>query len=81
MALSVTRALQAFKRYAVSPEQIDYAMLSAINVTLFLTSGGDDRVSDGFNRDLAGNSRDFGRWVKEPAPISPELASAQSKLS
>ncbi len=69
MAASVTRALQAIKRYGVSPEQIDHAVLSAINVTLYLSSGGDDRVSEGFNRDLAGNGRDFGRWVMGPAPV------------
>jgi hypothetical protein len=69
MAPSVTRALQAIKRYRVEPEQIDHAVLSAINVTLYLSSGGDDRVSEGFNRDLAGNGRDFGRWVMEPAPV------------
>jgi len=44
-------------------------VLSAINVTLYLSSGGDDRVSEGFNRDLAGNGRDFGRWVMGPAPV------------
>jgi len=68
MAPSVIRALQAIKRYGVAPEQIDHAVLSAINVTLYLSSAGDDRVSEGFNRDLAGNGRDFGRWVMEPAP-------------
>ena len=69
MAPSVTRALEAIKRYGVAPEQIDHAVLSAINVTLYLSSGGDDRVSEGFNRDLAGNGRDFGRWLMEPAPV------------
>jgi hypothetical protein len=69
MAPSVTHALEAIKRYGVAPEQIDHAVLSAINVTLYLSSGGDDRVSEGFNRDLAGNGRDFGRWVMEPAPV------------
>jgi len=66
VAPSVTRALQAIKRYGVAPE---HAVLSAINVTLYLSSGGDDRVSEGFNRDLAGNGRDFGRWVMDPAPV------------
>jgi hypothetical protein len=61
MAPSVTRALQAIKRYAAAADQIDHAVLSAINVTLYVRSGGDDRVSEGFNRDLAGNGRDFGR--------------------
>jgi hypothetical protein len=81
MAPSVARALAAIKRYAIVPEQIDHAVLSAINVTLFLASGGDDRVSEGFNRDIAGNGRDFGRWVMEPAPFRPALASPQSKLN
>jgi cell division protein ZapA (FtsZ GTPase activity inhibitor) len=81
MARSVTRALQAIKRYAATAEQIDHAVLSAINVTLFLASGGDERVSEGFNRDIAGNGRDFGRWVMEPAPISQALASPQNRLS
>jgi hypothetical protein len=49
------------KRCGAAPEQIDHAVLSAVNVTLFLCSGGDDRVSEGFNRDIAGNGRDFGR--------------------
>jgi hypothetical protein len=81
MAPSVIRALQAIKRYGIAPEQIDHAVLSAINVTLYLSSGGDDRVSEGFNRDLAGNGRDFGRWVMEPAPAWSVPASPQSKLS
>jgi hypothetical protein len=61
MAPSVTRALQAIKRYAATPEQIDYAVLSAINVTLYLACRGNDRVLDGFNRDVAANGRDFPR--------------------
>jgi hypothetical protein len=81
MAPSVTRALAAIKRYAIAPEQIDHAVLSAINVTLFLASGGNDQVSEGFNRDIAGNGRDFGRWVMEPAPFSVALASPHSRLS
>lgn len=59
MALSVARALQAIKRYAATPEQIDHAVLSAINVTLYLACRGDDRVLDAFNRDIAENGRDF----------------------
>jgi hypothetical protein len=59
MALSVTRALQAIKRYGASPEQIDHAVLSAINVTLYLACRGNDRVLDGFNRDIAENGRNF----------------------
>ncbi len=59
MAPSITRALQAIRRYAAPPEQIDYAVLSAINVTLYLACLGDDRVLDAFNRDVAENGRDF----------------------
>jgi len=59
MALSVSRALQAIKRYAATPEQIDHAVLSAINVTLYLACRGNDRVLDAFNRDIAENGRDF----------------------
>jgi len=65
MAPSVTRALDAIKRYGATADEIDHAVLAAINVTLYLSSGGDDRVSDGFNRDIAGNGRDFGRRVAE----------------
>jgi hypothetical protein len=61
MAHSVTRALEAIRRYRPTPEQIDHAILSAINVGLFLASKGDDRVSEGFNRDIAMSGRDFGR--------------------
>src|SRR3712207_2878282 len=57
MAQSVTRALQAIKRYNARPEQIDQAILAAINVTLCLLSGGDDRVAEGFNRDIATSGR------------------------
>jgi cell division protein ZapA (FtsZ GTPase activity inhibitor) len=59
MAPSVTRALQAIKRYGVRPEQIDHAILSAINVTLCLASGGNDRVAEGFNSDIAASGRGF----------------------
>jgi hypothetical protein len=61
MASSVARALSAIKRYDARPEQIDHAILSAINVTLYLASNGDDRVSEGFNRDIATSGRAFGR--------------------
>ena len=61
MAPSVTRALQAIKRHAATPEQIDHAVLSAINVTLYLACRGNDRVLDAFNRDIAENGRDFSR--------------------
>jgi cell division protein ZapA (FtsZ GTPase activity inhibitor) len=60
MAQSVLRALQAIKRYNAQPEQIDHAILSAINVTLCIASGGDDRVSEGFNQDIARSGRLFG---------------------
>jgi cell division protein ZapA (FtsZ GTPase activity inhibitor) len=69
MAPSVTRALQAIKRYSALPEQIDYAILSAINVTLCLASGGDDRVAEGFNQDIASSGRNF-----RPALSSAALA-------
>jgi hypothetical protein len=57
MAQSVTRALRAIKRHGAAPEQIDHVILSAINVTLCLSSRGDDRVSEGFNLDVARNGR------------------------
>ncbi len=60
MSQSVTRALQAIKRYNARPEQIDQAILAAINVTLCLLSSGDDRVAEGFNRDIATSGRLFG---------------------
>ncbi|MCG5243785.1 hypothetical protein [Azospirillum doebereinerae] len=60
MASSVTRALQAIKRYGAGPEQIDGAILAAINVTLCLASNGNDRVAEGFNHDIAANGRTFG---------------------
>jgi cell division protein ZapA (FtsZ GTPase activity inhibitor) len=61
MAPSVARALQAIKRYDARPEQIDYAILAAINVTLCLASCGDDRVAEGFNNDIAASGRAYGR--------------------
>jgi hypothetical protein len=81
VAPSVARALQAIRRYGVAPEQIDHAVLSAINVTLYFASGGDDRVSNGFNQDIAENGRDFGRWAIRPASDFMALASPQNKLS
>ncbi len=60
MAQSVTRALQAIKRHNAKPEQIDHAILSAINVTLCMQSGGNDRVAEGFNQDIALSGRAFG---------------------
>jgi hypothetical protein len=60
MAPSVTRALQAIKRYGAGPDQIDNAILAAINVTLCIVSRGNDRVAEGFNRDIALSGRSFG---------------------
>jgi len=51
-APSVHRALQAIRSHNVPVEQIDYVILSAINVTLCLLSGGNDLVAEGFNRDV-----------------------------
>ena len=50
---SVSRALQTITRYQLPPERIDHAILAAINVTLCLKSGGNDRVAEGFNADCA----------------------------
>lgn len=61
MAQSVTRALETIKRYRPQPEQIDFAILAAINVTLCLVSGGNDRVAEGFNHDIALSGRAFPR--------------------
>jgi cell division protein ZapA (FtsZ GTPase activity inhibitor) len=57
MAQSVARALNAIKRYKMRPEQIDGAIIAAINVTLCLVSGGDARVAEGFNKDMCERSR------------------------
>lgn len=74
MAQAVTRALQTIRRYDPRPEQIDHAILAAINVTLCLVSGGNDRVAEGFNSDIARNGRGFG--LSQPrlqlAPASME---------
>lgn len=59
MAQSVTRALQAIRRYQPQPDQIDHAIIAAINVTLCLASGGNDRVAEGFNHDIAVSGRAF----------------------
>jgi hypothetical protein len=63
MASSVARALDAIRRYGVRPEQIDQAILAAINVTLCIVSRGDDRVAEGFNSDIAASGRGFGRGI------------------
>ena len=60
MAASVTRALQAIKRYNRHPDQIDSIILAAINITLCLASDGDDRVAEGFNQDIVTNGQSFG---------------------
>jgi hypothetical protein len=63
-APSVARALSAIKRYKARPDQIDHAILSAINITLFIAGKGNDRVSEGFNQDIARSGRDFGRRLQ-----------------
>jgi len=61
VAPSVARALSAIRRHHAAPEQIDHAILCAINLTLYLAGNGDDRVSDGFNKDIERSGRGFGR--------------------
>jgi len=56
---SVARSLAAIKRYQLPPEQIDMAILAAINVSLCLESNASDQVAEGFNRDIAANGRLF----------------------
>lgn len=58
---SVARSLEAIKRYEVQPEEIDDAILAAINISLCLESDGDDHVAEGFNHDIVINGRDFAR--------------------
>ncbi len=58
---SVNRSLQTIKRYSVTPERIDDAILAAINASLCLVSNGNDHVAEGFNDDIARNGRNFGR--------------------
>jgi hypothetical protein len=58
---SVSRGLQTIKRYSLSPDRIDDAILAAINASLCLVSNGDDHVADGFNDDVARNGRNFSR--------------------
>lgn len=58
---SASRSLEAIKRYSLSPDRIDDAILAAISVNLCLASDGDDHVAEGFNDDIARNGRDFGR--------------------
>ena len=61
IAPSVARALSAIKRYDTAPDQIDHAILCAINLTLYLAGNGNDRVSDGFNKDIERSGRGFCR--------------------
>ena len=73
MGQSVARALQAIDRYNVRPEQIDRAIIAAINVTLCLASGGDPRVAEGFNNDIAASGRGLGPNLAHE-PVSVEVA-------
>lgn len=73
VANSVLRALQAIKRHRARPEQIDRAILAAINVTLHLASGGDDRVSEGINNDVAANGSGFRRAPLQPPRMATVL--------
>ncbi len=58
---SVSRTLEALKRYDVQPEEIDELILKAINISLCLELGGDDCVAEGFNHDIVINGRGFAR--------------------
>ena len=70
MVQSVARALRVIDRYNVRPEQIDWAIIAAINVTLCLASGGDPRVAEGFNNDIAASGRGFGpNRAHEPVSV------------
>jgi hypothetical protein len=75
MAPSVTRALEAIKRYGAGPDQIDTAILASINVTLCIVSRANDRVAEGFNRDLALNGRSFGMPHSHVLVEAPSLCS------
>lgn len=59
----VSRTLDAIKRYHLRPEQIDEAILAAINVGLCLESNGADHVAEGFNNDIMLNGRAFVRYA------------------
>ena len=72
MGQSVARALEAIDRYKVRPEQIDRAIIAAINVTLCLASGGDSRVAEGFNNDIAASGRGFGHHLAH-VPVSAHI--------
>ena len=57
----VTRALAAIRRHELQPEQIDHAILAAINIGLCLESNGDRHVAEGFNSDITINGRGYPR--------------------
>ena len=87
MTRFVTCALETIRRYKVAPEQIDFAILCAINATLCVRSNGDDRVAEGFNSDIATN----GSHVKhdllteatrlpKPFPLSPKRLAYRAVL-
>jgi hypothetical protein len=57
----VTRTLAAIERHRLQPEQIDAAILAAINIGLCLESNGDRYVAEGFNHDIVVNGRAFAR--------------------
>jgi hypothetical protein len=63
----VTRTLTTIRRYNLPPEQIDQAILAAINVGLCLESNGDRHVAEGFNHDIAVNGRGFARGADSVA--------------
>jgi hypothetical protein len=65
MGQSVARARRTIDRHKVQPEQIDGVIIAAIDVTLCLASGGDGRVAEGFNNDIAASGRSFGRRPPE----------------
>ena len=71
MAASVTRALQAIKRYNRHPDQIDSAILAAINITLCLASNGDDRVAEGFNQRYPDQRPALRHLPLKPATAAP----------
>jgi hypothetical protein len=79
MTRFVTCALETIRRHNVAPEQIDFAILCAINATLCIRSNGDDRVAEGFNSDIAINGNRFSHdlmteaaRVPKPFPPSPK---------
>lgn len=69
IAQSVDRALRAIRAHDIPADQIDYAILAAINVTLCLLSAGDDQVAEGFNRDIAASGGRLPRGVRDLAGL------------